>query len=465
MLCINENKVFFQQSFLYIKFHMKKYYLLIISLLFFWSNCWSQSNFVLTNNKSDRINFKLINNLIVFPVEVNGVELSFLLDTGVSKPIIFNFVNLTEELQINQTERIYLRGLGEGEPVEALRSRNNVFKIGKAVNVNQDLYAVFDPNLNFSPRLGVPVHGIIGYDFLKDFVVEINYSNKYLKLHNPNNYKYKKCKKCKSFDLKFHGNKPYINGNITQNGNKIPVKLLIDSGGSDALWLFEDDLKAISLPEKYFQDFLGHGLSGSIYGKRSKVEAFSLDDFELKRVNVAFPDSTSIDGAKQVKDRNGSLSGEVLKRFNVILNIKENKITLKKNKYFNNRFFYNKSGIALEQNGTRVVKEEDLKRGESYGTSISDGAGQKTYSVNKSYKFTLAPSFTIVELREGSPAAEAGLKINDVIISINGRDTHNYSLQDIVKLFYDEDGKRIKLLIEREGKKLSFSFILESLLK
>ena len=133
---------------------------------------------------------KLISNLIVIPVEVNGVELSFILDTGVSKPIIFNFLNLNEELRINQAELIYLRGLGEGGTVEALKSKRNIFRIGKAININQNLYAVFDPALNFAPRLGVPIHGIIGYDIMKDFIVEINYSNKYIKLYNPQNYNF-----------------------------------------------------------------------------------------------------------------------------------------------------------------------------------------------------------------------------------------------------------------------------------
>ncbi|AXT20667.1 PDZ domain-containing protein [Flavobacteriaceae bacterium AU392] len=444
---------------------MKKHYLFIISFLFIWSSSWSQGKFMLSGGKSDKINFKLINNLIIFPVEVNGVELSFLLDTGVSKPIIFNFVNLTEELQINQTERIYLRGLGEGEPVEALRSRNNIFKIGNAINLNQDLYAVFDPNLNFSPRLGVPVHGIIGYDFLKDFIVEINYSYKYLKISNHNNYKYKKCRKCKSFDLEFHSNKPYIKGVVSQNGNNKPVKLLVDSGSSDAIWLFEDETKDITLPNKYFQDFLGHGLSGSIYGKRSKIDAFLLDDFKLRKVNVAFPDSTSIDNAKKIQDRNGSLSGGILKRFNIIFDIHNKKMRLRKNKYFSDEFYYNKSGIALEHNGIRVVRELEEKEAQIYGASVSQAAGARQIEVGKTFKYFFAPSFSIVELRKNSPAERAGLKINDVILSVNGRKAHDYSLQDIVKLFYDEDGKRIKLLIERDGEKRSFSFTLESLLK
>ena len=114
---------------------------------------FSQSKFVVQNKKqSDKIRFKLINNLIIIPVNINGVALSFLLDTGVSKPIIFNFLNVSDTLQIKDTETIFLRGLGGGESVEALKSTNNVFRVGDAVKFNQDLYAVFNNNLNFNKK-------------------------------------------------------------------------------------------------------------------------------------------------------------------------------------------------------------------------------------------------------------------------------------------------------------------------
>ncbi|MEJ6792065.1 MAG: hypothetical protein QNK89_04840 [Lacinutrix sp.] len=47
----------------------------------------AQGKYVVNNKKGvDKINFKLLNNVIIIPVEVNGVQLSFLLDSGVSKP-------------------------------------------------------------------------------------------------------------------------------------------------------------------------------------------------------------------------------------------------------------------------------------------------------------------------------------------------------------------------------------------
>ena len=131
---------------------------------------FSQGNFELQNGIRDKIHFKLVNNLIVIPVTINGVSLSFLLDTGVSKPIIFNFFNLQEELSIHETETILIQGLGNDEPIEALRSSNNTVIIGEAVSLNQDLFAIIDASINFVPSLGIPIHGIIGYDLFKDFV-------------------------------------------------------------------------------------------------------------------------------------------------------------------------------------------------------------------------------------------------------------------------------------------------------
>lgn len=427
-------------------------------------NGFSQGKFALQEKEHDKIKFQLINNLIIIPVQVNGVELSFILDTGVSKPIIFNFVNLTKELKINETERIYLRGLGEGESVEALKSKNNIFRIGDALSIGQDLYAIFDPSLNFAPQLGVSIHGIIGFDLLKDLVVEINYSQKYLKLYSPETYQAKRCKKCEIFALDFYNNKPFINADVVINQKDIPVKLLIDTGGSDALWLFDDASIGIDIPEKYFDDFLGRGLSGSVYGKRSKIDQISFGSFDLKRVNTAFPDSTSISHARNYKERNGSVGGEILKRFNVTFNYSNKTISLKRNKNFKAPFYYNKSGIVLEHNGVRVVREIDKGAQLSTFNSKNVSVAKANMFISGSYKYVLAPAFTIVELRKNSPAHRAGLMLGDVILSVNGKHVHSYSLQDVTQLFYGEDGRRIKLLIDRKGIQMKFQFELESLL-
>lgn len=433
-------------------------------LLFITVLSFSQGRFELQRVKHTKIKFELINNLIVFPVEVNGAKLSFLLDSGVSKPILFNIINAPDSIQINHVESIYLRGLGDGGFIEALRSKQNILKIGDAININQEIFVIFDESINFTPRLGVPIHGIIGYDIFKDFIVEINYGSKYIKLHNPKSYKYKSCKKCQTFDLDINQNKPYINAQVEIHSKQIPVKLLIDSGGSDALWLFEEDSLGIYPDvDKYFHDFLGKGLSGSVHGKRTKINSFSINDFRLNDVNVAFPDSSAISFARKFKERNGSIAGEILKRFNIIINYNASKITLKKNKNFKLPFQYNMSGIVIEQDGIRVIKERQentLNRENSYGMTTENS---KTISVTESYKFVLKPAYRIVELRKDSPAELAGMLIDDIILRINGKEAHHLKMNDINEMLRANEGDVIKLKVDRNGKELDFTFKLKSL--
>ncbi|QDO95674.1 PDZ domain-containing protein [Formosa sediminum] len=442
---------------------MKKICFFLIFMSFGGAFSYSQTGFILQNDKKfDKIRFKLINNLIVIPVEINGASLSFILDTGVSKPIVFSFLKETDSLQINNTEAYFLRGLGEGKSFEALKSENNIFRIGNAIKFNQDMYAIHDANLNFTPQLGVPIHGLIGFDLFKDFVVEINYAARYIKLHDPLFYKSKQCKSCETINLEFYNNKPYLNAEVKVNNVTVPVKLLIDSGGSDALWLFEDDDLGLHANGKYFTDFLGHGLSGSVYGKRAKINEIHIKSFTLKDVNVSYPDSLAITVAKQLKERNGSIAGNVLKRFNTVFNYKKAEVILKKNKFYKEAFSYNKSGIELEYHGDIVVKEEIYTVNDYANNGSRSDSNTLRVGLTPSYHYVLKPAFVIIELRENSPAAHAGLLVGDVILNINNKDTHRYTLQEIMHLFYGRENDEIKLIIDRNGIMSKFNFNLKS---
>lgn len=440
----------------------------LLCVLFFMSfnlSVFSQGNFELQNGIRDKIHFKLVNNLIVIPVTINGVSLSFLLDTGVSKPIIFNFFNLKEKLSINKTELIHIQGLGEDEPIEALRSSNNTVIIGEAVSLTQDLFAIIDVSINFMPSLGIPVHGIIGYDIFKDFVVEINYSRKFIKLYNPKRYDSKLSRKWRKLELKFFNKKPIIEASVTVNNQESSVNLLIDTGGSDALWLFENSTQSISIPPHTFDDFLGKGLSGTIFGKRSLVESFRLKDYQFNKVNVAFPDSSSIQKTKVNTLRNGSLMGDVLHRFNWVFNYKSQWVAFRKNKFFNTPFKYNKSGITIQYAGVRLVKTLS-KIPAKTASSSADPYAQNSNTINftSTYKFEVVPELVISDIRPNSPADQAGLEIGDVVLSIHNQNLSSLTLQKAIDQFYGADGKQIKMTIERKGIVLRYQFKLRDLL-
>ena len=424
---------------------------------------FSQRNFKIIGEEKQLISFKLLNNLIVFPIYVNGKELNFILDSGVGSTILFN-LNNEDSLKLLNIEKIKLKGLGVEDSVDAILSKGNRFELNNIVSNNQKVYVVSNDNFDLSSKMGITIHGIIGYEILKDFVVKINYGSKKLTFFEPNNYQYKSCKKCETFDLQFYMLKPYMNAKVKINeySSPISVKLLIDSGGSDAMWLFENTHPEILPPVKYFHDFLGEGLSGPIYGKRSKIFSLFLGNFELTNPTVSYPDSLAIAEALNFKERNGSLGANILKRFTVIFDYNNDKITLKKGNSFKEPFNYNMSGIELVYNGKVLVKEKD-----NGAINIKDSEVSNNFKVtlDYNYKFVFKPTYRVEKLRIGSPAEKAGLLAGDILIKINGKYTYDLTLEEIVENFYQKENTRIELVVERNGQDYQYRFRLEDNLK
>jgi len=418
--------------------------------------------FHISNKKKfEKVKFELVNNLMVVPVELNGSKLKFILDTGVSSPILFN-ITQEDSVQINKVSPITLRGLGEGEPIEALKSTENRFKIGGAVSNNQMLYVVLDKDLNFSTSLGIPIHGIIGYDVFKDFIVEANYGKQHLKLYSPERYEYRETKKWETLPLTIIGKKAFVEGAVSkEDDTEIPVKLLVDTGSSDALWLFYDPEKGLEIPNQHYEDFLGKGLSGNIFGKRTKLKGLRIGNFRFHEAKAAFPYEESFYAIKDLGDRNGSVGGEVLKRFNIVFDYPNNKISLTKNANFKTPFQYNLAGIDLQHNGVRYISESITDPTGVVRAENGESFGNVQILMQNRTRLSLVPEIVVSGIRAGSPAAEAGLKEGDVILAVNGKRIHDYKLQEILEMLNKREGKRVRVLIERYDKDVLYSFVLK----
>lgn len=410
--------------------------------------------------KYEKVKFQLINNLVIVPIEVNGTPLSFVLDTGVSTPILFNLSD-KDSIQINEVSEITIQGLGEGEPIQALRSTNNSFKLGSIENKSQRLYVVLDKSLNFSPSLGIPIHGIIGYDLFRDFVVEMNYSMRNIKFHEPKSYRYKKNKRTQTLPLTLIRKKAYVDGEVyLKDDESVSVRMLLDTGSSDAIWLLENE--EIQIPDTFYEDFLGRGLGGDVYGKRTRVQSMKLGDFVLNNAKAAFPDMESFNSIKNLGNRNGSLGGEVLKRFNIVFDYRNQQITLRKNGGFNSPFQYNFSGIDLQHDGVRYVAER-LANPSGLVTEEEDTFGNVQILMENTTRLSLVPEIIVSGIRAGSPAEEAGLKEGDVILAVNGKSIHSYKLQEVLQMLNERKGKRIRVVIERYNSDLAFTFVLKDM--
>ncbi|WP_298778139.1 aspartyl protease family protein [uncultured Polaribacter sp.] len=417
--------------------------------------------FLNENQKRQRVSFKLINNLIIIPLEINNKKLSFILDTGVNKTILFN-ISQNDSIGLNSVKKVALQGLGEGVAVNALVSKNNKLSLKKMKGYNETVYVVLNDYFDFSAKMGVTIHGIIGYNLLKNFIVKINYRSKVIDFYNPKLYNYKNCNKCETFPLSFFRKKPYIDAKVQLDtiGSKLTdVKLLVDSGGSDAIWLFEGTKKNIQTPIRFFKDILGEGLSGTIYGNRSRIPKIKLGSFEIKKPTVSFLDSVSTHNARHFKSRNGSIGGNVLKRFKVWIDYPNKKMVLKKNASFKDEFNYNMSGLDVMYYGKQLVKEIDEK---VHANTFKNQNNQRN-SINliTRYSYEFKPLFMIRNVVKNSPADKVGIKKGDFILKINNKPAHQFKLSDIINKFQEKVNKKVRITVKRNEETLKFEFRLE----
>jgi len=374
-------------------------------------------SFANPNQSRISFQFKFINNLIIVPVIINDSDtLHFILDTGLSTSIMTE-ISWGDTLLLNYTRQVKLNGLGQGEPVDALHSYGNNFNISGIQGVNQDLYILLQNVFNLSAIFGTKVHGLIGYNMFKNFIVEINYDRKVITFHNPDKYKPPRyLRRGTTLPLIIHQTKPYVYGVITlKDGTDVPVKLLLDTGASHALWMDVESDNNITYPEKTANVFLGKGLNGDIFGKIGRMHQFTIGKYTFDKPIVAFPDSLSVGDAIGRDNRNGSLGSEILRRFHVIIDYPNSQITLFPNRLYRSEFKLNRSGIDIEAPLPGI------------------------------------PYYVISNIRKDSPADKAGLRKGDEIKYINGKNTVIMDINEMYEFFQEKSGYKLKLSITREG--------------
>jgi hypothetical protein len=393
----------------------------------FYSN---NRGFMFDNPRDKRltIKFKSASNLIIIPVNINDSDtLNFILDTGVRFPIITElpFVN---KLNLNYMMPVKIKGLDEGEGLTAYRSGNNTLHIDGLTAQNQQVQMIIDEDFQISHMLGIPVHGLIGFNLFKDYVVEIDYHNEKLTLHKPEYYKYRDRKKDIIMPLLFDGTKPFVRTSIvTDELEEVHVKLLVDTGASDALWLSANSDENINIPQKHLETFLGRGLSGDLYGTKGRIDAIWVGPLLLTKPIVAFPESKLIDSLITQHDRNGTIGAEILRRFHVTVDYRNSRLTLRPTYRVKDDFNYNMSGMEV----------------------INPVPG--------------LPVFTIADVTENSPAYYAGIQEDDQILSINSSSHQNLELNDINLLLQSKENKKIRVKVLRDGEEIKTSFELKKM--
>lgn len=419
----------------------------------------AQDGFQLQNVKKSVIPFRMINNLIFIPVNINGVELTFLLDSGVSETLLFSLEN--KEVNFKNVEKMKFSGLGGNIEIEGLKSVRNRVQIGKNfIDKNHMVYLILDEDFNFSSYVGIPVNGIIGYHFFKDHQIKIDYTTAKITVYGTQDIS-KQTRRFEALPFSIEGNKPYLTAGIEQISGRKDSKMLIDLGNSDAIWLFPSLIPDFVYNRPNIDDFLGRGFNGDIFGKRSRIHNLYFGSHVLEKPLTAMPDEYSIQHLRIVPGRKGSIGSETLRRFTLIFDYPNETLYIKKNRYFRDPFHFNMSGLDIRHDG--MFWDKDMV--EINNPRKRDGAtSDHEIFINQNrfqYRFVLKPSYSVAGSRTGSPAYNAGIRKDDKLISINGRKTSDLTLQKINEILRSEEGRHLKFLIERNGHEMNFDFYLE----
>ncbi len=400
----------------------------------FGQNSTIHLHFEKKKTKKMDIRFQLIHNLIIIPAFINGSDtLKFVLDSGVSHTTVTS-LDGTNGISFNYAREIELFGLGSGREVKAFHSFGNVLELPGVIGFNHNVIILKEEFDHLSQGLGTQINGLIGYDVFDGFTVEIDYASKKLTLYDPKFYYAKRrntmLKKSKRIDIEVYRRKPYVKATLAdENDEAIPLNLLIDSGASQALSLFQSTNQHLEIPENSIYTFLGIGLSGELYGHIGRVSRFTIGDFKFKKPIVTYPDKLSVQIVDESIERSGSLGAGILKRFTVVFDYHGKEMLLKPNSSFKNPFKYNLSGIDIT-------------------TPVPD-----------------IPVYQISKIREGSPAWIAGLEEGDQLVAINGVETSEYNLSNIVQILQSKAGKKLTVGVRRQDQRFSAKFTLEDAIK
>ena len=388
--------------------------------------------FHLTNRRARRvaIPFELHSNLIIIPVKVNdGEDLRFILDTGVRTAILTD-EGFVDGIPNVDDRTISLMGAGNQGEISAYVSSDVSFAIPEGVAaVGNSILILKDDYLQLDSFLGTRIHGILGYELFSRFVVEIDYMRQQVILHRPDTFR-----PGRSFEevpISVEDTKPYIDGVQlkTSDSTTITIRLMIDTGASHALMLNRAADERITVPERNISGYLGRGLSGEIYGQMARIPQLGIDKFELKGVTTSFPETNAF--TKTLTKRTphqGNLGGSVLKRFRVIFDYANGKLYLKKNRLFRAKFEYNMSGMELAATGP------------------------------------LLTDLIVSRVIKDSPAARAGVREGDVIVSVNGKYPPELTLAMYNTIVSLKPKKMIRLKFFRYGMVMKRKFRLEQIL-
>jgi hypothetical protein len=367
------------------------------------------------------IPFELDSNHLIFPIRIKGTTFRVILDTGMPMSGLMLYdTDAVEKLDLRYGDDVVrIGGAGSnGRHIEARMAHGVDVEIG-GIQMN-DATAIVMPPL---PHFHGSHDGVIGYGLFNRFVVRIDNDRGVVEFHDPDSFSAPDSSTV--VPLEIRGSFPFIDIAITtDDGKKVPLKVVVDLGAGHALSLNVDDDSAFSVPNDSIRTVIGKGIGGPVDGQVGRIRRLDLAGENLTELVATFPDSHyQHPGGMDAHD--GNLGNGVLRHFNVTFDYSRKRMVLERNERFDKPFEWDMSGMRLAPAGHTGLRIE--------------------------------------ELVEDSPAARAGLEVNDVVSHVNGKAVSRDDVQSLRRMMKQE-GAVVRISVTRDGEPLEVELKLRRLI-
>ena len=381
------------------------------------------------SGKQVDIPFEYVNNFIILTVNFNGfLPLKFIFDTGAEHTILSKR-EISDLLRVPYEHEFKVTGSDLKTPLVAYLARRIRFDIPDKISApSEDILVLQEDYFRFEEYAGIDVHGILSAVMFSKFIIKINYDRRVITLYDRESYSHRESG-FRPIPLELFRNKIYLNTDLEVLPDSVAkVKLLIDTGAGLPLLLFSNTHPLVHPPKKTLPSNIGMGLGGYIEGYTGRVHSVALGKFLQQGIITYFQSLDTTQNLEYLNHRNGLIGNTILSRFQVIIDYQAAQMWLKPSRAFRDEFVYDRSGLSIIASGPKFNE------------------------------------FIVQNVQANSPAAAADIRRDDQILRIRRTPAGFFSLGDIQRILQKKPGKKIHLMIKRDGQRLRKTITLRELI-